>query len=218
MIRNRILFALAVCLCVISCDTLEIAMVTRDDDGDRIMLTSDTRVCRDTYFALGAKYNENDTVLAVLVTYDGRSDHGVFAKGDKMMVRLTDQSVITLVNVYSNEFEKETVTNTTRDYVSDFGYAYSYDPVFDNVYVTPYEISRFVPRVTTSQITKSYALYFISKSQLNDIIEKGVIKFRIEFENSELDLPDTTKLPAIFANMRTVLYNGVYKGVQRTEF
>ena len=213
-----IILILTCCLMTASCSPLSIVMNTHTEDGDRIVLTSDKRLFGDISAALGARVAEKDTVLAILVTYDGRSDHGVFSKGDKMLVRLGDQSVITLENVYHKEFEEETVTNTTQERVSDFGYAYSYDPYLDDILVTPYQISHFIPRVTTSRITKSYALYFISKPQLGDIIEKGVIKLRVELEDSELDMPDTSKVPAVFQGMRDCLFDCLSKGIQRTEF
>lgn len=218
MSMKKLFVALCFCLAVISCSPLRIVMNSRDEEGDRIVLTSDKRMFNNVQMALGAKASEKDTVLAVLVTYDGNSNHGVFAKGDKMLVRLADQSVITLENVYHQEFEEETVTNTSREMVSDFGYAYSYDPIFDDVYITPYEISRFIPRVTTSHITKSYALYFISKAQLNDIITKDVIKLRVELEDKELDMPNTTGVSATFAEMKDCLFECLRNGIQRTEF
>ena len=215
---RKFLFVVCFCLVAIGCSPLRIVMNSKDEEGNRIVLTSDKRMFNDVQMALGAKVAGKDTVLAVLVTYDGNSNHGVFAKGDKMLLRLADQSVITLENVYHQEFEEETVTNTSRERVSDFGYAYSYDPIFDDVYITPYEISRFIPRVTTSHITKSYALYFLSRGQLNDIISKGVIKLRVELEDRELDMPNTSGVSDTFAGLRTCLYDCLRNGIQRTEF
>ncbi|MCQ2157209.1 MAG: hypothetical protein MJY53_02325 [Bacteroidales bacterium] len=215
---KKLFFALAACLCAIGCSPLRIVMNSKNEDGERIVLTSDKRLFNDVSVALGAKVAGKDTVLAVLVTYDGNSTHGVFDKDDRMLVRLSDQKVITLNNVYHKEFEEETVTNTTTRRVSDFGYAYSYDPYTDDIYVTPYEVSRFIPQVSTTHITRSYALYFISRPDLDAIIDKGVIKLRIELENSELDMPNTGSVSKTFGKLKDCLYDGIRSGIVRTEF
>lgn len=215
---KKLFFALVVCLCAIGCSPLRIVMNSKNEDGERIVLTSDKRLFNDVSVALGAKVAGKDTVLAVLVTYDGNSTHGVFDKDDRMLVRLSDQKVITLNNVYHKEFEEETVTNTTTRRVSDFGYAYSYDPYTDDIYVTPYEVSRFIPQVSTTHITRSYALYFISRPDLDAIIDKGVIKLRIELENSELDMPNTGGVSKTFGKLKDCLYDGIRSGIVRTEF
>ena len=215
---KKFLSALGLCLCVIGCSPLKIVMNSKNEQGDRIVLTSDQRMFKDVSFALGAKVSAKDTVLAVLVTYDGNSDHGVFDKDDRMLIRLSDQKTITLVNIYHKEFEEETVTSTSTRRVSDLGFAYSYDPYTDDIYVTPYEVSRFIPQVNTSHITKSYALYFISKTDLDAIIGTGVIKLRVELESSELDMPNTSGVADTFSRMRDCLYQCIRDGITRTEF
>lgn len=208
----------AVTMC--SCGIIHIDMDTRDADGSRIVTTSDSRLFGDVEIALGAQVkNKKDTVLAVLATYDGRSDHGVFSVGDKMVFRLSDQSVISLTNVYDKEYEKSTETFTTNDRVSSYGYAYAYDPYMMGVYVTPYEVSSFIPRVHTTTTTKSFALYLISKKDLTDIITKGIIKMRVEIENDELDLVSgTERVTAILAEQYACLKDGLRKEHKRRNF
>lgn len=215
--NHKVSVTVALCICMAGCGSLKIAMNTRADDGDRIVLTSDKRVAKDTNFALGVKYGENDSIMAILVTYDGRTDHGVFLKGDKMRIRLKDQSVIDLENVYDKEFEEETVVRRSSQLVEDYGYAYSYGPLGHRMYVTPYEVSRFVPYVSEEKISKSYALYLISLNQLNDIIDKGVIKLRIEFEDHELDISDPSKISGMLDEMKTCLADCIVS-TKRSEF
>lgn len=212
------LFVVAATLC--SCGIIRIDMDTRDKDGSRIVMTSDSRLFGDVEIALGAKVmNKKDTVLAILATYDGRSDHGVFTVGDKMSFRLSDQSVITLTNIYDRQYEKSTETYTTNDRVSSYGYAYAYDPYMMGFYVTPYEMSSFVPRVHTSTTTKSYALYLITKKQVTDIIAKGIVKFRVEIENDELDMVSgTERVTAIIAEQYACLKEGLSKQHKRKDF
>lgn len=203
---KRSLILILVALTALSCGPARIIMDTRMDDGDRVILTSDKHLFNDIDVALGAKIAPKDTVLAILATYNGRSDHGVFNKDGKMLIRLTDGSVITLVNLYDKEYEKETSTNVVNDRVTGYGYSYEYDPFSGGVYVAPYEVSAFVPRVETRTTTKSYALYLITKSQLSDIIGKGAIKVRFELDTKELDMVSGTEaLSAIFAEQYNCL-------------
>lgn len=217
--KKNIFAVLALALLSVSCGTIKIAMDSRMEDGDRVILTSDVRVFGDVSVALGAKISPKDTVLAVLVTYDGRTDHGVFDVDDKILFRLKDQSVITLLNVYQREFEKETETYTTNERRSSYGFAYAYDPYMMDIYVTPVEVSSFVPRVHTRTMTKSYGLYFISKPQLMEIIEKGVIKMRVEIEDDELDMPSgATDISALFAGQYACLKERFDYVHKRSEF
>lgn len=203
-----------------SCGVVRLEMDSRQSDGSRILMTSDSRLFDDVSVALGAKVkNQKDTILAVLAVYDGRSEHGVFDCGNKMQFRLTDNSVISLSNIYENEFEKGTETYTTQDRVSEYGYAYAYDPYTMSMYVTPYEASTFIPREHTRVTTKSYALYLISKKELEDIITKGVVKLRVETENDELDmLSGTDRVAALLAEEYKCLKEGLATNRVRPEF
>ena len=207
---------LFVCLAMAGCSPLRIVMNSKTEKGERLVLTSDQKLFGNISAALGAKVAGKDTVLAVLVTYDGPSNHGVFDKDDKLLIRLSDQSVITLKNVYHKEFEEQTETDVSTQRVSDFGYTYSYDLLMDDIYVTPYEVYRFVPRVTTTHKTLSYALYFISKKQINDIMEKGVTKLRIEVEDAEYDMPYPENATNKFTEVYTFLHNAAKAGVKRS--
>ncbi|MCQ2180467.1 MAG: hypothetical protein MJY50_00180 [Bacteroidales bacterium] len=217
--KNFILPVLAAML-LCSCGSIRLAMDTRTAEGDRILLTSGSHLFGDVDIALGAKIkSDRDTVLAVLVTYGGRSDHGVFETGDKMMIRLSDQSVISLSNIYDREYEKNTETYTTEDRVSRFGYAYTYSPFTGDVYITPYEASAFVPRVHTATTTNSYALYLITKQELLDIIVKGAVKLRVETENDELDMTlGTERVAEIMSGQYACLKDGFVNEHQRREF
>lgn len=203
-----------------SCGAVRVAMDSRDKDGSRLILTSDKHIFNHIDMALGAKITEQkDTVLAVLVTYDGRSNHGVFDVDDQMKFRLSDESVISLSNIYDKEFETSTETFTTTERVAEFGYAYGYDPYTRSIYVTPYEASSFVPRVHTSTSTLSYGLYLITKTQLQDIIAKGVVKLRVEIENEELDmLTGTERIAPIFAEQYACLKESFANPHQRSDF
>lgn len=218
MKRSLVLVLLAVLMS--SCGVVSLTMNSTSPEGDRTLLTSDSHLFGNVNVALGAKIKgQKDTVLAVLVTYDGRSNHGVFETGDKMMIRLKDDSVITLLNIYDREFEKNTETYTTEERVSRFGYAYTYDPLTMDIYVTPYEASSFVPRTHTSTVTESYALYLITKRQLQDIIGKGVVKLRVEIEDDELDMTSgTDRVAEIFAAEYDCLKEGFKNPRMRKEF
>lgn len=192
IISKLIAAAVTMTALVCSCSPVKIACDYRDKDGGRIVLTSDKPLYHDLSMALGAKVmNQKDTIMAILITYDGDTDHGVFDTDDQLLMRLSDQSVVALQNLYHQEFEKETTTSYTTDrVVTDLGWRYTYDPFIGGVYVTPVQLQQFIPRQTRRTTTRSYALYLITKQQLNDIVGKGVVKFRVEMENAELDMPE----------------------------
>lgn len=202
-----------------ACGPARIVMDSRTGDGDRVILTSDSRLFGNVEIALGAKINQKDTVLAVLVTYDGKTDHGVFDVDDKLQFRLSDGEEISLLNVYDREYNRETDTYTTNDRVSQYGFAYAYDPFYGGTYVTPVEINSFIPRTHTRTITESYGLYLVTKKQLNDIISKGVAKMRVEIENDELDMVNGTEfVTAVLADQYNCLKKGFASPHRRSEF
>lgn len=218
MMKKFIAFVFAAAM-LCSCGPARLVMDTHTNDGDRVMLTSDTRIFGDVEIALGARMNAKDTVLAVLVTYDGRSDHGVFEVDDKLQFRLNDGEEITLLNVYDREYNKETDTYTTNDRETRFGYAYAYDPFYGATYVTPVEVNSFIPRTHTRTITESYGLYLVTKKQLNDIISKGLAKLRVEIENDELDMTTGTEfVSAVLADQYNCLKNGFANPHKRSKF
>ncbi len=216
------MIALAVCLAAISCSPLRIVMNSKDAEGRRTILTSNQSLFRygfsDIFVALGARVAPKDSVLAILVTCDKDTDHGIINKDDRMLIRLKDDSTITLKNLYDREFDSSTYTTETTERVSSFGYSYGYDPWFDEIYISPYEISSFVPRKYVRKETNSYALYLVTKKQMQDIINKGVTKLRIEIEDRDLDMPDPENASAIFAAQYDLLYKTAKQGVTRSEF
>ena len=216
---KRIIPILALCLTLFSgCNPLRIVLNSKDEDGSRTVLTSDKKLFGNFWTALGASVKPTGTVYGILVTCDADTDHGIFDKGDQLLIRLTDNSVIKLDNIYHKEFEKETETQTNINRISDFGYVYNYDPWFDGVYISPFEISRMVPTVSTVTTTRSYALYLVSPKQLEDIMNKGVIKLRIQIEDNEFDMPDPGKVSKLFSEQFDCLKEGIANKVARADF
>lgn len=201
-----------------SCSPLKIVMNSKSPEGIRTVLTSDQHLFNNFDIALGASIEPRDTVLGILVTCDKSTDHGIFDKGDKMKLRLSDQSVIELDNIYHKEFDKEVQTYNTVDRTTEFGLAYSYDPYFGTVWVDPIEVRRLVPQVKTRTVTRSYALYLVSKGKLMDIISKGVIALRIEVEDDEYDMNGTGGVSSLLSQMYDCLKEGMANDKKRTDF
>lgn len=209
---------MAAAIAIAGCSPLRIAMDSRTEEGARLVYTTDKSLFNHIDMALGAKISGKDTTLAVIVTCDRHSDHGIFDKDDRMLIRLSDQSVITLTNIYHKEFEKQTNTNVTRERIDSYGLAYAYDPFYPGVYLTPYEVSTFIPRTTVTTSTYSYALYYITSRQLDDIIKKGVIKLRIEIEDSEIEMANTSSASSVFASLKDCLYERIATPLTRKAF
>lgn len=214
---KKVLALICALVALVSCGTVRISMDTHLDDGDRVILTSDVHLFGDISVALGARIDKRDTVLAVLVTYDGNSNHGVFESGDKMQIRFRDQHEMVLTNIYQREFETGVESYTTEERRSDIGWTYSYDYLSGGIYLTPVEVSSFVPKQHFRTVTKSYALYFISKPQLLDIIANEVVKLRVEIENNELDTSLGT-VSYVFANQYNCLKERFKENYQRSKF
>lgn len=215
---RRLFLLLCAFLPLTSCGVVRIAMDSHVEDGDRVVLTSDTRLFGDVSMALGAKISGKDTLLAVLVTYDGRSNHGVFEKGDRLMIRLKDKTEIKLSNIYQKEFEKEEETYTTEERRSNVEFRYVYNPALDAVYVSPVEVSYFVPRTHSRTITKSYALYLLTRPQLLGIIGGEVVKLRVEIENDDLDMPNTAGVASVFSKQYDCLADRLHNPYKRRTF
>lgn len=199
---KKIFLTLAVIVCIFtSCNTLSIAYNYTDAKGVRTTCTSDIDLFGSFDIALGTRINKNDTLLAVLITSTKNATHSIFDKDDRMLIRLSDNSVITLTNLYDKEFERKTDTEVTEQRFYDDRLAYTYSPYTDEVYVVPYTLTTIVPRTYTTTTSKSYALYMITKHQLNDIINKGVIKLRIEIENDVCDMRQPEKATEKFAKL-----------------
>lgn len=219
---KKMIFALVAALTVASCSTLRVAMDQTQSDGTRNLITSDQYLFRSgggsIDIALGERYKGNDTVMAFLITYDARSGHGVFNKGNKLMFRLNDGSEISLTNIYDKEYDVQEETHVTDNFRTDYGWAYSYSPWTDDVYVTPYEVTRVVPQVRHYKTTNSYGLYLVSKTQLKALMTKGIKKLRVETENDELDWTDTEGVSKLITDMYNCLQSSVATGITRTTF
>lgn len=215
---KRLILFLALCLTASACSTLRIVYNSKDSDGKRIYCTSNVHLFGEVSAAMGAKVGPKDTLLAIVITCDKDSDHGVINKGDKMMIRLQDSSVINLQNLYDKEYQLETNTYQTNDVVSAWGYEYCYSPWTDGVFVAPYEVRGFIPRTRVTQTSHSYGLYLITKEQIYAIMKKGVVKLRIEIEDRDLDMTYPENATGIFTQLYTFLHEATKKGVVRNEF
>lgn len=220
---KRSFFALALAtLTIISCSPLKIVMNTTSPDGKRTVATSNQPLFNSNggqvSIALGTRISGKDTIVGIVITYDANTGRGVFDKDHRMMFRLTDKSEITLKNLYDREFENIDETTVTDQFKTDYGVAYSYDPWLESVVISPYEVTRLVPQVHHYKTTNSYALYLITRQQLDDIITKGVIKLRIESADCDLDMTNTEGVSALFTSLRNCLTEGVKAGPQRSAF
>lgn len=213
---KKLTVALAACLLSIAaCSPLRIIMNRTDKGGERIILTSNQRLF--SYndgtidAALGTRINaKKDTVLAILLTCDENASHGIFDKDDRILIRLANDKLISLTNIYDKEYETKTEENYTQERVSSTGYEYVYSPWTGGFYVMPYEASTFIPRRYTTKTTYSYGLYLISKPDLEDIISNDVAKLRVEIENREIDMPNPKAAREVFASLRQCLNNGIH--------
>jgi len=220
---KKILITIVVCIAAVcSCSPLRIVMNTTGADGERLIVTSDQPLFSyekgQLTAALGCQINGKDTVLALLITSDANSGHGIFAKGDKLKVRFSDDEVITLENLYDREFETHTETGTTEHMKTDWGYAYTYDPWMDSIDLTPYQITRMVPQTYTRKVSKSYALYLLTRHDIEGLMKKPVKKFRVEIEDADLDMPYTDGVNELFTSLMTCLYGGIKDKFERSEF
>ena len=218
--KKNLLLSLLAAILVTGCGAPKLVMNSRHKDGRRVMLTSDKNLFGNFDFALGAKIlPKGETVLGVLITCDIDSDHGLFDLDDKLLIRLTDSTKIELTNVYDKEYDKETKTETTTTpVVAPIGFSYAYHPFAPGIFVTPYDVAAFVPQTYVTTTTHSYALYLISKDQLESIIEKGVIKLRVEVENAEYNMDNTNYVGEKFSVLYDCLKEGLANPVKRTEF
>jgi len=191
-----------------SCNSLRIAVDTTAH-GERTILTSE-----ETLFyhedatisaALGENINGNDTLMGILIVFDSDINRPIFNVGDKMVFIFGDNTKITLKNLYNKEFESETTTTVTDRPVTSPEFYYCYDPVFDGVYVTPATVTRFVPEVVVRNIRRSYALYPISKPELQKIIDKGVAGVMIESDYCDMKTTHTENFSQLFAEMWSLL-------------
>lgn len=217
----KIALLAAICISAASCGTPRIALDTTHK-GDRVILTSDVRLFRANdggmFAALGVKIAPKDTIMAILVTYTGDSKKGIFELDDKIRVRLNDGKEFALTNLYNREFENHTEVTSTERMQQNFDYAYSYNPWLDEIYLSPVSVTRWVPEVRTTKITRSYGLYPITWSQLEGIINKGVAKFRIESSIGDNDMPKPEELSDAFKSMAECIFSELTKNVKNADF
>jgi len=219
---KKIFLIMAVAVAAAACSPLRLAMNVTDSKGVRTLATSNIplmgNVDGSMEIALAARVEKKDTIMAVVLTVDADSGHGIFNKGNKMMFRLADNSVIELENLYDKEYEEQTETYTTTTTVPRYGYGYAYDYFWGDIYVAPYMVNQMVPEVRTRKNSYSYALYLISKRQLLNIINSDVKKLRVEIENNDLDMPDPRGVSSMFKDMYSVLREGLVHNYVRKTF
>lgn len=218
--KKIILFSLV--LVITSCSSALKIAYNSHEDGKRTVMTSNVKLFNSQSYkfdiAMGARVSKEDTILAVLVTSDKDSDHGIFDKGNRLLIRFEGGEMIALSNLYDKEFEENTETVHTTNKVTSYGYEYVYSPYFDAISVAPYEISTFVPSSYVRRTHYSYALYLLSKKQIEDICHKKVIKLRIEIEDKDLDMPNPENASAIFSELHAFLLPNILNDVKRSEF
>lgn len=207
---------------VVCCSPLRIAIDQTESDGSRYLVTSDQSLFHsgkgNVDIALGTKMMGKDTILAFLITCDANVGHGVFNKGNKLMFRLKDNSEIVLENLYDKEYEENEETRVSQTYKSDIAWGYAYNPWSDDIYVTPYEVTRVIPQVNHYKTSNSYALYLVTWPQMSDLMTKGVKKLRVEIEDADLDMTDTEGVSSLFSQMFVCLRDAARKQVVRSAF
>lgn len=207
-----------VAVSLIACNSLSIVTDTVAPNGERTVLTSDMGLYGNFSMALGARIQGNDTVMGVLITSSEQAKESVFNRDCHLLVRLADDTTIDLQNQYDNEFEKETTRTETNQLVNRTGYAYSYDPLLDDIVVTPYMVSGFVPRTTTRTDFRSYALFLISKKQLHAMLNQPTVKLRVETKTSADDMKSPQDVQSKVVKLYNTLHATMAKPKARPEF
>lgn len=205
---KSIIAFLVITVFVTSCNSLRIAVDTTAH-GERMIVTSDADLFNfenaTISAALGENINGRDTLMGILVVFDSDINKPIFNVGDKMVFTLCDNTSVTLTNLYDKEFESETKTTVTDRPITTTDFYYCYDPVVDGVYLAPGTVTRFVPEVNVRNIRRSYALYPISKPELQDIINKGVASIMVESDFADMKSTHTEEFSQLFAEMWALL-------------
>lgn len=202
-------------LALSACAPLRVISNT-EKNGVHEICTSDIHLFDRFDMAMGMRIEKRDTVLAILITCDKDSDHGVFDKNDRVLIRFADGEEMTLKNIYNKEYHQETRTNYTTDTYYDDRLVYSYNPYTDKVYLTPVTFRTFVPRKFTTTSTLSYALYPITKRQYKSLSEKEIAKVRIEIENSDCDMPSPREFGSVIKELHDFIVT--VKPYERSKF
>jgi len=203
---KKIVLLAAACICIASCGAFKKIEVNTNIDGVRTIVTTNRHLVGDVSLATGARTTAKDTIVAFLVTSTEDSDHSVFSKGDLMQIKLTDGSVIKLTNVYDKAYEKETETGITNSMHTNYVYDYVYSPWTDGIYVVPYQINQMVPHAYTHTTTFSWALYLVTYPQMQDIINKGVTRVRVENESGFYEVRNPEGFAAIVKEQAINIY------------
>lgn len=186
---KKIIFAsIILALALSSCAPLRVVLNT-ERNGVHKICTSDVELFGYFEIAMGMQIEKADTVLALLITCGKNSDHGVFDKNDRLLVRFADGEEMQLRNIYNQEYNKEVQTNYTTDTYYNDRLMYTYSPYTGEVFLTPVTFRTFVPRTYTTTKTLSYALFPITREQYGKLAGKEIEKVRIEIEDENCDMP-----------------------------
>lgn len=199
-----------------ACSTLSIEMNTIDNDGKHTICTSNIALFGNFDIAMGMQTSKKDTLMGLVVTCNKQSNHGVFMKGERLMIRFDDGTEIKLSNIYDREYDKEVKEEKIYENYVDTRLVYAYSPWTDQVYVEPVTYRALIPHTYVNTQTKSYALYLVTRNQMHDILTKKAVKVRIEIEDEDCDMGN----PANFSPRINKLYNFLMdtKLKQRTAF
>lgn len=214
---KKSLFLVMACFALFSaCSSLKIAINTVDNDGKHTICTSDISLFGHFDIAMGMQVSEKDTLMGIVVTCDKNSDHGVFQKGERLMIRFVDGSEMALTNVYDREFDKETTTQEGYESEMETRLAYAYSPWTGNIYLAPVTYHALVPYSYTSTVTKSYALYLVTRQQMHEMLTKQAIKVRVEIESADCDMPHPENFNSRITKLHEFLL--LSRMMQRSEF
>lgn len=202
---KKVLFMILASAMLNSCGIMgDIATDYTDMDGVRTVLSTNKHMMTDIDIALGCRMSKTDTVAGLLLTSDKDSNHGIFAKGERLRVEFADGEIITLKNIYDKEFDTQTSTSETERIIDEqVGYNYVYSPYSGKVYITPRYFTALVPERHTYTTTLSYALYPVKYKELVSMMTKQAVKVGVESEDGYT----TMKNPEKFAGIITAVYN-----------
>jgi len=220
--RRIFIYLVAAVLFAASCSPMKIYMDSTSADGTRKLVTTQETISKNGKgslgISMGASISGQDTVVAVLAVIDADTGHGVFNAGDAMKFRLKDGQEITLTNLLDKKYQQNQETHVTQQWETGYGVAYAYG--VRHCYVRPYSVSYLTPEVSTTTTHQSYALYLINRQQLKDIIQKGVVKMRVETENIDIDIEneDAESISPILKSEILCLMERLSQQKEKTEF
>lgn len=195
-----------ICLFVAGCDTLKLAIQTTAPDGNKLLATTDVNLFEHEgeafLTALGVKAGAKDSLFAISISSNMKSEKSLFKEGNRLTFSLADGSEIVLKNMLNSYYEVENNLVLKSTPVHGIAYGYYYTPWVGLVSAIPYEVAGYVPRPTLEKNTASYALYLISNTQLHSLMEKGVTA--LELESNERKF--TMEKPEAAAGLYSQLY------------